>query len=73
MLMGWKRVRKDVKYYPVLEVDEFYTEWYTQIMKQIKVDEWERILFMSILSTTQRTLGAIANYWGYNWCWKKYS
>ena len=33
MLMGWKRTRKDAKDYPVLNEDEYYTEWLTQILR----------------------------------------
>ena len=44
MLMGWKRTRKDAKGYPVLNEDEYYTEWITQILRQIKMDGWDRIV-----------------------------
>ena len=38
MLSSWKQQRKDIKDYPTLEADEYYTEWYIQIKRQIKVD-----------------------------------
>ena len=54
MLMGWKRLWKDVKDYPVLEVDEFYTEWYKKMMRQIKLDGWERIIDLHFVNNTIR-------------------
>ena len=50
MLMGWKRTRKDAKDYPVLNEDEYYTEWLTQILRQIKMDGWDRIVDPNFLN-----------------------
>ena len=55
MLMGWKRTRKDAKDYPVLNEDEYYTEWLTQILRQIKMDGWERIVDPNFLNSSVRT------------------
>ena len=52
--MGWKRLRKDPKDYHVLEVDEFYTEWYTNIRRQIKVNGWERVIDPNFVNSSVR-------------------
>ena len=54
MLMGWKRTRKDTKDYPVLNEDEYYTEWITQILRQIKMDDWDRIVDPNFLNGSVR-------------------
>ena len=52
--MSWKRLRKDPKDYPILEVDEYYTEWYIKIKRQIKVDGWERVTDTSFVNANVR-------------------
>ena len=54
MLMGWKRLRKNTKDYPVLEVDEFYTEWYMNIRRRIKVNGWERVIDTKFVNSSVR-------------------
>ena len=54
MLSSWKRQRKDIEDYPILESDDFYTEWYIQIKHQIKVDGWERITETSFINANAR-------------------
>lgn len=52
--MGWKRTRKDAKDYPVLNEDEYYTDWLTQILRQIKMDGWDRIVDPNFLNGSVR-------------------
>ena len=54
ILMSWKRLRKDTKDYPVLEVDKFYTKWYTNIKRQIKVDGRERVIDTNFVKSSVR-------------------
>ena len=34
-----------------MEVDEYYTEWYTKIKSQIKIDGWERVIDPSFVNS----------------------
>ena len=52
MPIGWKRTRKDAKGYPVLNKDEYYTEWLTQILRQIKMDGRERSFDPNFLNSS---------------------
>ena len=37
-----------------MEVNEFYTEWYTNIKRQIKVNGWERVIDPSFVNSNVR-------------------
>ena len=54
MLMSWKRLQNNPNDYPILEVDEYYTEWYIKIKRQIKVDGWERVTDTSFVNANVR-------------------
>ena len=56
MLSSWKQQRKDIKDYPTLEADEYYTEWYILIKRQIKVDGWERITETGFINANVRSV-----------------
>ena len=43
-LQSWNKGKVCAKDYPVLEHDEFYTEWIVKMIQQIKLDIWERMI-----------------------------
>ena len=43
-LQSWIKGTKSAKDYPVLEHDEYYTEWIVKFNRQIKLDMWERLV-----------------------------
>ena len=44
-----------MKNYPILENDEFYTEWRTKMVRQIQLDGWERLIDPDSLNSTLRS------------------
>ena len=43
-LQSWNKGKACAKDYPLLEHDEFYTEWIIKMICQIKLDMWEQLI-----------------------------
>ena len=43
-LQSWIKGTKSAKDYPVIEHDEYYTEWIVKMNRQITLDMWERLI-----------------------------
>ena len=53
-LQSWNKGTKSAKDYPLLENDEYYTEWIVKMIRQIKLDTWERLIDMNFDTKTIR-------------------
>ena len=50
-LQTWRRGKRDVTQYEVLEADEYYTKWIIKVTRQFKLDECDRMSDQSFKST----------------------
>ena len=53
-LQSWIKGTKSAKDYPVIEHDEYYTEWIVKMNRQITLDMWERLVDPTFDSKTLR-------------------
>ena len=53
-LQSWNKGKVSAKDYPLLEHDEFYTEWIVKMIQQIKLDMWERLTETTLDTKTLR-------------------